>query len=330
MRPRVTELRARPVARELDPAVTALVVIDMQRDFLEPGGFGEALGNDVGRLSGIVPAVRRLLAAFRASGLPVFHTVEGHRPDLSDCPPAKRAKGAPGLRIGDPGPMGRILILGEHGNAPIEACVPRPGERVIAKPGKGAFYRTDLEAELTARGITTVVLCGVTAEVCVQTTAREACDRGFEVILVEDATASYIEGFREAVVEMVVSQGGIVGWSTLTDDLVYSLLSAGLWRPRVTWSELRPGLQKASLGVEPDGWEAAFLSYQPGAFAPLHRHRGTEHLIVLEGSQADHRGPYYAPTTVTNLSGTEHRVDSPDGCLLFIDWEAPVEFLEGR
>lgn len=320
-------LQARPADRSLDLASTALVVIDMQRDFLEAGGFGEALGNDVSQLNGIVPAVRRLLTAFRAAGLPVIHTLEGHRPDLSDCPPAKRAHGAPGMRIGDPGPMGRILVLGEPGNGPIPACLPLPGETVIEKPGKGAFYRTNLEDHLRSRGIATLVLCGVTAEVCVQTTAREAADRGFEVILAEDATASYVPGFHEAVVSMVISQGGIVGWAARTDDLLWAVLSAGTWKSRVRWTELRPGLQKASLGVASDGWEAAFLAYEPGAQAPRHRHTGTEHLVMLAGSQQDEVGSYGAGASVTNRTGTEHAVASPGGCELFIDWESPVEFL---
>ena len=157
----------------------ALLVIDMQRDFLEPGGFGAALGNNVAPLAAIVPTVRRLLDGFRVRGLPVIHTKEAHRPDLSDCPPAKRQRGQPTLRIGDPGPMGRILIAGEPGNDIVPALVPLPGESVLEKPGKGAFYRTNLHEMLTAMGVTHLILAGVTTEVCVQTTMREANDRGY-------------------------------------------------------------------------------------------------------------------------------------------------------
>ncbi len=191
----------------------ALIVIDMQRDFLEPGGFGAALGNDVTPLAAIVPTVRRLLDAFRLYKLPIIHTQEAHRPDLSDCPPSKRQRGAPTLRIGDPGPMGRILIAGEPGNAIVPALAPQPGETVLAKPGKGAFYRTPLQELLTARGITHLIVTGVTTEVCVQTTMREANDRGYECLLVEDATASYFPAFKQATMEMIRAQGAIVGWT---------------------------------------------------------------------------------------------------------------------
>lgn len=304
-----------------------LLVIDMQRDFLEPGGFGDALGNDVSLLQEAVPAVRRLLAAFRMLGLPVIHTVEGHKPDLSDCPENKRLRGRPGARIGDPGPMGRILVLGEPGNGIIPACAPVPGEKVVSKPGKGAFFSTDLEDFLRSRGITTLVVAGVTAEVCVQTTLREAMDRGFDVILVSDGTASYIPAFKEAVLEMVVSQGGIVGWTATSDQILWGILSQGGWEQGLTWTELRPGLQKASLGVAEDRWEAAFLSYAPGGQAPRHRHTGTERILMLRGTQEDARGVYHPGTTVVNLPGTDHEVWSDGGCLLFISWDSPVEFL---
>lgn len=191
----------------------ALVVIDMQRDFLEPGGFGAALGNDVRPLQAIVPTVRALLDAFRAAKLPIIHTKEGHAPDLSDCPPAKRLRGRGSLRIGDPGPMGRILILGEPGNDFVAALAPRPGEIVLPKPGKGAFHGTDLHAQLAALGVRRLVIAGVTTEVCVQTTMREANDRGYECLLVEDATESYFPEFKAATLAMVRAQDGIVGWT---------------------------------------------------------------------------------------------------------------------
>jgi len=192
---------------------TALVVIDMQRDFIEPGGFGAALGNDVGTLSRIVPAVAALLAHARASGLLVVHTRESHLPDLSDCPPAKRLRGGAALRIGDSGPMGRILVRGEPGNQILDEVAPLDGEIVIDKPGKGAFHATGLDRLLRGRGISHLLLAGVTTEVCVQTTMREANDRGYECLLIEDATESYFPAFKTATLAMIRAQGGIVGWT---------------------------------------------------------------------------------------------------------------------
>jgi biuret amidohydrolase len=211
---------AKPSPYTFDARRTALVVIDMQRDFIEPGGFGEALGNDVSLLAGIVPTVARLIAHARTQGWLVVHTRESHAPDLSDCPLPKRLRGAPSARIGDIGPMGRILIRGEPGNAIVEALAPHAGELVIDKPGKGAFYATRLSEELATRGITHLVFAGVTTEVCVQTSMREANDRGYECLLIEDATASYIPAFREATIAMLHSQGGIVGWTTTLDTLL--------------------------------------------------------------------------------------------------------------
>jgi nicotinamidase-related amidase len=207
------EVQALPSAFVFEPQHTALVIIDMQRDFIEPGGFGESLGNDVSLLAGIVPTVAELLALARRAGLLVVHTRESHAPDLSDCPPAKRLRGAPQMRIGEPGPMGRILVRGEPGNAIIDALAPVDGELVIDKPGKGAFYATSLGEGLNARGITHLLFAGVTTEVCVQTSMREANDRGYECLLIEDATASYFPAFKQASVEMIRSQGGIVGWT---------------------------------------------------------------------------------------------------------------------
>jgi nicotinamidase-related amidase len=192
---------------------TALVVIDMQRDFIEPGGFGESLGNDVSHLQAIVPTVRALLAFARQSGLLVIHTRESHLPDLSDCPASKRMRGSPALRIGDDGKMGRILVRGEPGNDILPALQPAAGELVIDKPGKGAFHATGLDGLLKRAGITHLLFAGVTTEVCVQTTMREANDRGYECLLVEDATASYFPEFKEATLAMIRAQGGIVGWT---------------------------------------------------------------------------------------------------------------------
>jgi nicotinamidase-related amidase len=201
----------------------ALLIIDMQRDFLEPGGFGSVLGNDVTPLQAIVPTVVRLQRAFRQLGLPIFQTVEGHRPDLADCPPSKYQRGQASLRIGDPGPMGRILVLGEPGNAIIPALAPQPGETVITKPGKGAFYNTNLEFLLKTQNISHLIVAGVTTEVCVQTTLREANDRGYECLLVEDATASYFPEFKQATLAMVRAQGGIVGWTAGAEQVLAGL-----------------------------------------------------------------------------------------------------------
>ncbi|MFM0551565.1 cysteine hydrolase [Paraburkholderia sediminicola] len=209
---RVT-INAQPGPFSFDSTKTALVVIDMQRDFIEPGGFGESLGNDVSLLAEIVPTVAALLAFARKHGWFVVHTRESHAADLSDCPPPKRLRGAPNARIGDAGPMGRILIRGEPGNAIVEPLAPLAGELVIDKPGKGAFYATRLGEELAMRGITHLVFAGVTTEVCVQTSMREANDRGYDSLLIEDATASYFPAFKQATLEMVRSQGGIVGWT---------------------------------------------------------------------------------------------------------------------
>ena len=205
---------AEPYPFPFEPGRTALVVIDMQRDFIEPGGFGDALGNDVTRLSAIVPVVAELLALFRAKGWPVIHTREGHKPDLSDLPPAKHARGHGALRIGEAGPMGRILVQGEAGHAIIPECAPQPGETVVDKPGKGMFWNTDVHATLDRLGITHLVFAGVTTEVCVQTSMREANDRGFEALLVTDATDSYFPAFKQAAIAMMTAQGAIVGWAT--------------------------------------------------------------------------------------------------------------------
>jgi biuret amidohydrolase len=219
----MARIAAQPYAYEFDPAHTALVIIDMQRDFVEPGGFGAALGNDVRRLAPIVPALASLLGAFRRHGLTVIHTKECHQSDLADCPPAKLARGNAALRIGDKGPMGRILIEGEPGNDFVDSLQPWDGEVVIAKPGKGAFYATDLQERLERRGITHLLITGVTTEVCVQTTMREANDRGYECLLVEDATESYFPHFKQATLEMVRAQGGIVGWTATSEQVLEAL-----------------------------------------------------------------------------------------------------------
>jgi biuret amidohydrolase len=201
----------------------ALIVIDMQRDFLEPGGFGDALGNEVWRLQAIVPTLKQLLTTVRELGIPVIHTIECHQPDLSDCPPAKLKRGQGTLTIGSQGGMGRILIKGEAGNAIIPELTPLPEEVVIYKPGKGAFYATELEQILRDRAITHLLITGVTTEVCVQSTMREANDRGYECLMVEDCTESYFPEFKQATLEMVRAQGGIVGWTATAAQVIDAL-----------------------------------------------------------------------------------------------------------
>ena len=205
-------IAARPFPFRFEVQRTALVIIDMQRDFVEPGGFGASLGNDVTRLQAIIPTLQDLLQAWRAVDGLVVHTRESHLADLSDCPPAKRLRGSPTLRIGDVGPMGRVLVVGEPGNQIVPELAPVDGEIVIDKPGKGAFYDTGLHESLQEFGITHLLFAGVTTEVCVQTSMREANDRGYDCLLVEDATESYFDAFKAATLEMIVAQGGIVGW----------------------------------------------------------------------------------------------------------------------
>jgi nicotinamidase-related amidase len=216
-------VKAKPYDYEFSPDKTALVVIDMQRDFIEPGGFGDTLGNNVKLLAAIVPTVKKLLDTCRKAGVTIIHTREAHRPDLSDLPAAKLKRGNPKLRIGDQSAMGRILIAGEPGNDIVAGCAPLPGEIVIDKPGKGAFYATPLGDILRLRGTTHLLLAGVTTEVCVQTTMREANDRGYECLLIEDATESYFPEFKKAAMDMIRAQGAIVGWTATTDQLAASL-----------------------------------------------------------------------------------------------------------
>jgi len=196
----------------IDPHRSAVIIIDMQRDFLEPGGFGASLGNDIGQLARCVAPIKALLAGARRHGLLVIHTREGHRADMSDAPPAKVARGAPSMRIGDAGPMGRILIRGEAGHDIVRELYPLPGEPVIDKPGKGAFYATDLQAILRHRDIDALIVCGVTTEVCVHTTVREANDRGYRCIVPADCCGSYFPEFHEVGLRMIAAQGGIFGW----------------------------------------------------------------------------------------------------------------------
>ncbi|KQY32379.1 MULTISPECIES: cysteine hydrolase family protein [Nocardia] len=219
----MTEIPADPTPLPFDPATTALVIIDMQRDFLLPGGFGESLGNDVALLRTVIEPLAELLASARAAGITVIHTREGHLPDLSDCPPAKLRRGNPSQRIGDPGRFGRILIRGEYGHDIIDELAPLDGETVIDKPGKGAFYATELAAVLQQNSITTLLVAGVTTEVCVHTTVREANDRGYECLVVADCVGSYFPEFQRVGLAMIAAQGAIFGWVADSADVIAAL-----------------------------------------------------------------------------------------------------------
>jgi biuret amidohydrolase len=216
-------IKAEPQPLAIVPERTALIIIDMQRDFLEPGGFGETLGNNVSLLKAAVEPCKAVLAAAREAGILVIHTREGHRPDLSDAPPAKVERGSPSKRIGDPGPMGRILIRGEPGHDIIDELYPIDGEPVIDKPGKGAFYQTDLQLMLQNCAIENLLVCGVTTEVCVNTTVREANDRGYRCVVLADCCASYFPEFHEMGLKMIKAQGGIFGWVASSKDMLAAL-----------------------------------------------------------------------------------------------------------
>lgn len=213
-----------PIA--VDIKRTALVIIDMQRDFLEPGGFGETLGNDVSLLSAAVGPCKKLLEAARAKRMLIVHTREGHRPDMTDVHKAKLERGHPSLRIGDMSRMGRILIRGEAGHDIIPDLYPKPGEPIIDKPGKGAFYATDLHLMLQSRNIESLIVCGVTTEVCVHTTVREGNDRGYRCVVPGDCCGSYFPKFHEVGLEMIAAQGGILGWVTDSRRTIAALVEA--------------------------------------------------------------------------------------------------------
>eukprot|EP00276_Gloeochaete_wittrockiana_P010924 CAMPEP_0184655126 /NCGR_PEP_ID=MMETSP0308-20130426/12744_1 /TAXON_ID=38269 /ORGANISM="Gloeochaete witrockiana, Strain SAG 46.84" /LENGTH=280 /DNA_ID=CAMNT_0027091405 /DNA_START=193 /DNA_END=1035 /DNA_ORIENTATION=- len=223
---------AKPYPYQFKVATTALIIIDMQRDFLLPGGFASSLGNDVTQLKRVVQPLRMMLAAARAAGLFVIHTREGHRPDLSDLPAAKKRRGNAKLQIGDKGPMGRIMVRGEYGHDIIDELKPLPMEPIIDKPGKGSFYATDLDTLLKTRHIESLIITGVTTEVCVHTTAREANDRGYEVLLLEDCVGSYFPEFQEFALKMMVAQGGIFGWVTNSTEVISTL---GYRREPTSW-----------------------------------------------------------------------------------------------
>ncbi len=219
-------VEAEPYDYSLNLAVAALLIIDMQRDFLEPGGFGEMLGNDVSQLRRTIAPNKALLAVWRAVGALVIHTREGHRPDLADLPSAKKIRGRGATRIGDPGPMGRILVRGEAGHDIIPELYPAAGEPVIDKPGKGAFFATDLHAILQNQGIQQLVVTGVTTEVCVNTTVREANDRGYDCLVVSDCCGSYFPEFHEMGLRMIAAQGGIFGWVAPSATIIQALKSS--------------------------------------------------------------------------------------------------------
>lgn len=217
---------AEPYGFDLALTACALLLIDLQRDFLEPGGFGEALGNDVSQLRRVIAPNQKLLAAWRALGLTVIHTREGHSPDLGDLHPAKKRRGRPVLTIGDAGPMGRILVRGQPGHDFIPEVYPLPSEVIIDKPGKGAFYATNLHSILQLRGIRQLIVTGVTTEVCVHTTVREANDRGYECLVPADCVGSYFPEFQAAGLAMIKAQGGIFGWVTDSQKILAALPSS--------------------------------------------------------------------------------------------------------
>jgi nicotinamidase-related amidase len=221
----MTTVRAEPYEFEFDPRSCALLIIDMQRDFVERGGFGEALGNDVSLLRKAIAPTRRVLEAARGKGLLVVHTREGHRPDLTDLPRSKKLRGRLKSGIGDPGPMGRILVRGERGHGIVDELQPLPAEPVVDKPGKGAFFATDLDSLLHNRGIGQLVVCGVTTEVCVNTTVREANDRGYDCLVLEDCVGSYFPEFQAAALNMIKAQGGIFGWVSSSGRFLEALAS---------------------------------------------------------------------------------------------------------
>ncbi|CAF3062413.1 unnamed protein product [Rotaria sp. Silwood2] len=219
----VVAIDAEPYQFKLIPAHCALIIIDMQRDFLENGGFGSMLGNDVSQLRCTIEPIQKLLAAWRKSGLLVIHTREGHRSDLSDLTPTKKARGQLKIGIGDDGPMGRILVRGEQGHDIIQELSPLPGEIIVDKPGKGAFYATDLHLILQNAGIKQLIVTGVTTEVCVHSTIREANDRGYDCLVLKDCVGSYFPRFQEIALEMIKAQGGIFGWVSNSTTVLNAL-----------------------------------------------------------------------------------------------------------
>lgn len=220
-----TTIKAEPHDFPLDPAATALLMIDMQRDFLDEGGFGDRMGYDISLLRKTIAPNRQILEASRKAGLLIIHTREGFRPDLTDASPSKLNRSFENVGLGSEGPLGRALIRGEDGHDIIAELYPLPHEPIIDKPGHGAFFATELDLILRNHDIKRLIICGVTTENCVHSTAREAKDRGYECLILEDCVASYVPEFQRVGIDMFRSQGGLLGRVSTSQDVLTALRS---------------------------------------------------------------------------------------------------------